>query len=141
MNIQSNLCKKHFFRSEPLMPSDLGGEVRIAHGVVVPVGDEGPGTVIELVNLPQGARLLPQSRIHFAAGQDADLKFKLGDAGKGDRYLGETTVGTETKSFDFSGICLEGYVLPKQTTITAVTSGATLIKDKKIVFDIFYVTY
>ena len=122
-----------------VLPVFLGGRVRYAHGEVVPGADAKEGTIVELVRLPKGARVLPISQIHFDAGQSAELTVKIGDARKADRYLDSVAPGAAVKSIVMGGNILADHILPEETTVVLTTDGADLAAGKKIVFDIYYV--
>ena len=122
-----------------LLPVVLGGRVRYAHGEVVVDAAAKAGTVIELVKLPKGARVLPISQIHFEAGQAVELTVKVGDGRKTDRYLEAVAPGTTASSITLNGNRFADYILPEETTLVLTTGGADLAAGKKMVFDVFYV--
>lgn len=118
----------------------VGGKVRLAIAKYTGVGTEAAASVINLVKLPKGARVLPISHIQFEAGQNADLGIKVGDddtAGVGaaaddNRYLVSSTVGASAVKVDFSASANVGaaavltpYKLGAEAWIQAVTEGQT----------------
>lgn len=139
MKIKSNLMEAQTGTAGKVMPTALGGRVRVASGTVVPAAAAPAGTVLELVKIPKDARILPASQIHFEAGQNSDLTVKVGDAAKSDRYLPVTTVGGGNKTLALDGGKFTDYILPGEMTVFATTGGAELAAGKKIVFDILYV--
>ena len=122
-----------------LRPTDLGGRVRVAHGSYIGLAGATAGSVIELARLPQGARVLPISQLHFEAGQDAALTVKVGDASDDDRYLSGATVGTAAVSILLAANALNDYLTPGEQVVTATIGGATFTVGKKMVFDLYYV--
>ena len=138
--IKSNLLESQTGNSgAKVLPVVLGGRVRYAHGEVAVNAAEKAGTVIELVKLPKGARVLPISQIHFEAGQKDKLTVKIGDGRKMDRYLDSVAPGVTVSSIALTGNKLADYILPEETTLLLTTGGADLAAGKKIVFDIYYV--
>ncbi len=123
-----------------LRTSELGGRVRVAHGTVTPEADYAADSVIELVRLPKGARILPESELHFAAGQEATATVKVGDSKNDARYLAAVAPGAEAKTLRLDADALNGYALPEEDVIRTTVGTAALKKGVKIVFDIFYVT-
>jgi hypothetical protein len=117
------------------MPVDYAGRVRIAHGFYTPTGKEVPGSAIGLVRLPKGARVLPISEIHFAAGQDPALTVKVGDAGNPARYFAGAAAGTKAMNANAMG----NYLTPGEEVVTLTTGGAAMAAGKEFVFDIYYV--
>lgn len=126
--IQTGLTSKN-------MPVDYAGRVRIAHGFYTPTGKETPGSVIGLVRLPKGARVLPISEIYFAAGQDPALTVKVGDAGNPARYFAGAAAGAKAMNANAMG----NYLTPGEEVVTLTTGGAVMAAGKDIVFDIYYV--
>ena len=102
--IKSNLLESQTGNSgAKVLPVVLGGRVRYAHGEVAVNAAEKAGTVIELVKLPKGARVLPISQIHFEAGQKDKLTVKIGDGRKTDRYLDSVAPGVRYVASIFCG--------------------------------------
>ena len=122
-----------------LSTTELGGRVRIAHGFIVPAAAGAAGDTVKLVRLPKGARILPQSQLHFEAGQSSALKVQVGDAADDDRYLAATTVGTAAASIDLAANAVRDTVTGAETDIVLKTSGAGLASGKVVAYDIFYV--
>ena len=138
--IKSNLLESQTGNSgAKVLPVVLGGRVRYAHGEVVVNTAEKAGTVLELVKLPKGARVLPLSQIHFEAGQAVELTVKVGDARKTDRYLESIAPGATARSIVLGGNKFADYILPEETTLALTADGAALAAGKRIVFDIYYV--
>lgn len=121
-----------------LAPSEIGGRVRIVHGGITPASAYAAGSIIELCRLPKGARILPQSQLHFEAGQDAALTVTVGDSGDADRYM-SATPGASAVSLELDKSVLASYVLADEDTIILTTGVKALTSGKKIYFDIFYV--
>lgn len=137
--IQSNVAAKQttIALNSKLGTTEFGGRVREIHGTVTTTNGAA-GTVIELARLPKGARLLPQSMIHFEAGQNASLTVKVGDALDDDRYFSGTP-GASATSKNLSANVLNDYVCPEETMLIATTGAQALTANKKITFDLFYV--
>lgn len=122
-----------------LLPTALGGRVRLIHGTVLPDEALEAGTVIELALLPKGARLLPISQLHFEAGQNASLTIKVGDASDDDRYFAAAAPGASAASITLGANAAGDYVTTDEVVLIATTGAAALTADKKIVFDLYYV--
>lgn len=122
-----------------LLPTSLGGRVRLVHGSFVPSEALAAGTVIELARLPKGARLLPISQLHFEAGQGATLTVKVGDSADDDRYLAAVVPGASAVSKALDANRLGDFIFPEEGTVFATTGAAALTAGKKIAFDLFYV--
>ena len=122
-----------------LKTTELGGRVRIAHGSLPVTSALASGSVIELVKLPKGARLLPMSQIHFEAGQSASLTVKVGDADDDDRYFAAATPGASATSITLNANRLNDYVTTGESMVKLTTGGASTTATKKITFDIMYV--
>ncbi len=136
---KSNVFFKQTEHAGKLSTTDLHGRVRIAHGTYTPDGSEAAGSVIGLVRLPKGARVLPMSAVHFAAGQSASLKVKAGDADNPARYLAEVAPGSAAVTKELAANATAEYLLPAESDVIITTGDAALVKDKVIVFDILYV--
>ena len=121
-----------------LITTDLGGRVRLAHGDLTIDSAYGSGTIIELAKLPAGARVLPQSQLHFEAGQNASLAVKVGDAADDDRYFAGT-VGSSAISISLNANRLNNYVTTKEDMVFVTTTAQALTANKKIAFDLLYV--
>lgn len=121
-----------------LNPTEFYGRVRVVHGSVTTTNGA-TGTIIELARLPKGSRLLPQSQVHFEAGQNASLTVKVGDALDDDRYFAAAAPGASAVSKNLAANVLNDYVCPEETMIFMTTGGAALTANKKITFDIFFV--
>lgn len=122
-----------------LVPAELGGRVRVARGVYAPAAADPAGTVIRLVRLPKGARLLSSSSLHFEAGQNASLTVKVGDEKNDARYFAAAAIGASKVSKNLDADALEGYVFEEEMFVTATTGAAALAVGKKIVFELLYV--
>ena len=137
---QSNIMVKQTgSNAGKLKTSEFGGRVRVVHGSIVPASAYAAGSVIELARLPQGARLLPMSQLHFEAGQGATMTVKVGDSADDDRYLAATAPGASACSVNLTGNRIADYVLPAEDVIKITTGTAALTANKKIFFDLFYV--
>ena len=138
---QSNVIEKQTgSNAGKLNPTELGGRVRIVHGSITPASAYAAGSVIELVRLPKGARVLPQSQLHFEAGQNASLTVKVGDGADDDRYLAAKAPGATACDVALNGNATGDYRLPAEDVVIRLTTGAqALTANKKISFDIFYV--
>lgn len=137
---KSNIMEKQTGSgNSKLSPADFGGRVRLAQGYVIPTSAYAAGTVLELVRLPKGARVLPNSQLHFEAGQNASMTIKVGDSSDADRYLAAKAPGASVATVALDGNRVGNYILPEEDVIIATTAGAALTANKKIFFDIFYV--
>jgi len=138
--IQSNVAAKQttIALDSKLGTTEFGGRVRLIHGVVTTTNGAA-GTIIELARLPKGARLLPQSQIHFEAGQNASLTVKVGDALDDDRYFAAAAPGASQTSKNLTANVLNDYVCPEETMVFMTTGAQALTANKKITFDLFYV--
>lgn len=121
-----------------LNPTEFYGRVRVVHGTVTTTNGAA-GTIVELARLPKGARVLPQSQIHFEAGQNASLTVKVGDTADDDRYFAAAAPGASVTSINLTGNRLGDFVTPEEGMVILTTGGAALTANKKIVFDIFFV--
>jgi len=122
-----------------LLTTDLGGRVRLVHGNITPASAYASGTIIELAKLPAGARVLPQSQIHFEAGQNASLTVKVGDADDDDRYFAAAAPGASATSINLTANRLGNYVTTKEGMVIMTTGAQALTANKKIAFDLLYV--
>lgn len=121
--------------SEKLLPTDIGGKLRIARAVYS--GTDAAGAVIELANLPKGARVLPYlSAVEVAAGQSSSLTIKVGTVADDDALLAAVAPGASYAVKPFTGSLL----LDNETKLVATTGGAALVSGKELVFLIAYVT-
>ena len=133
---QSNLIKTIANdTSAKLLPTDIGGKLRIARAVYS--GTDAAGAIIELANLPNGARVLPYlSALEVAAGQNSSLTVKVGTEADDDALLTAVTPGASYAVKPFNGSIL----LDAETKLIATTGGAALASGKELVFIIAYVT-
>lgn len=136
---KSNIFVKQTESAGKNLPVDFHGRVRLAHGTYVATGEETAGSVLGLVRLPVGARVLPTSVLHFESGQATALTCKVGDAENDARYLAASAPGSSAVSKELAANALNDYTLKAEQEIILTTAGATLAAGKKIVFDIFYV--
>ena len=136
---KSNVFFKQTEHAGKLSTTDLHGRVRIAHGSYTPDGTEAAGSVIGLVRLPKGARVLPMSAVHFAAGQNSGLSVKVGDKANDARYFAAASVGASAVTKTLAANAAKDFLLPDEEEVIMTTAGASLVKDKVIVFDILYV--
>ena len=136
---KSNVYTKQTETAGKNLPVDLHGRVRIAHGVYTGTGSETANSIIGLVRLPVGARVLPISVVSFEAGQASGLTVKVGDVADDDRYLASVAPGASAGSKQLAANAAGDYLLPAEQDIILTTGGAALTAGKKIVFDIFYV--
>ncbi len=120
------------------MPPDCGGRVRIAAGSYLPAGNEVAGTVINLAKLPKGARLLPSSKLYFAAGQNAALTVKVGDAAKSDRYFAAAAPGAAAAVVPLAANAHGNDVLAEEGFVF-ITTGAQTLTASAISFELYYV--
>jgi hypothetical protein len=119
------------------LPTEVGGRVRCAVGSVTP-GTEAAGTIINLVKLPKGARILPSSKLYLEAGQNANITIKVGDAADDDRYLAAVAMGTSaavvslarTAALGHTDLAAEGWIF--------ITTAVDALTAKYIAFEIFY---
>ncbi len=123
------------------VPQEVHGRVRVANGVVsgTVVGTGAAGTVINLVKLPKGARVLPSSKLYLEAGQNANVTIKVGDAADDDRYLAAVAMGAskvtvaldKTAAIGATNLADEGWIF--------ITTAVDALTAKYIAFEIFYV--
>ncbi len=138
--VQSNVAVSQTGVDVPkLVPSDLAGRVRIARGVYTPAQADAAGTVIQLVRLPRGSRILSTSRLIFEAGQSASMTVKVGDEKNDARYFAAASPGASLAVKNLEADALNGYVFEQEMFVIATTGGAALTANKKIAFEIFYV--
>ena len=125
-----------------LMPTDFDGTVYVVRGKFKATAAHASGTIIKLVRLPKGARILNSSKLFFEAGQNASLTVKVGDEADDDRYFAAATPGTSavTKSLE-ANVLADSYEFPKEQWVTLTTGGAALASGKKIAFEIFFTKY
>lgn len=123
--------------SNRLYPEQFGGRVRCARGKITP-GTEAAGTVINLVKLPKGARVLPLSSLFLEAGQTATLKIAVGDAASATRYYPATATGASAVTIPLAGAAAAPYALADDGWIFITTSVEALAA-KYIAFEILYV--
>ena len=119
--------------------TEFGGRVRVIHGGITPTSAYAAGTIIELARLPCGARVLPQSQIHFEAGQNASLTVKVGDSKDDDRYFVAAAPGANATSINLTGNRLGDYVTTEEGMVIMTTGAQALTANKKIMFDLFFV--
>lgn len=123
-----------------LKTTEFSGKVRAVHGTFVAAEAAAAGSVINLAVLPKGARLLPESKIYFAAGQNSSLAVTVGDSADSDRYATSVTVGAAAKTIALEANKLGSYVFPEEDVVKITTAGAALAVGKVIAFDLYYVT-
>ena len=100
------------------------------------------GTIIKLVRLPKGARILNSSKLFFEAGQSASLTVKIGDEADDDRYFAAATIGASATSKTLeANVFSDAYEFPKEQWVMLTTGGAALASGKKIAFEIFFTKY
>jgi hypothetical protein len=121
-------------------PNALGGRVRLIHGEFAGASGAAAGDVHNLCVVPAGARVLPISQLHFQAGQGATMTVKVGDKDDDDRYYAATAPGANATSVTLAANALGDKVYSEETTIILTVGTAALTANKKIVFDIYYVT-
>jgi hypothetical protein len=126
-------------QGEKLMPREFYGRVRVAAGTYTGKSTDAAGTVIRLARLPKGARLLPQSKVYFAAGQGATTTVKVGDEKDDDRYFAAAAPGASAVSKELDADALTGYVLTEEMYIILTTGVAALADDVLIGFVLFWV--
>ena len=137
---ESNVAAKQIENfAAKLKTTDLGGRVRIVHGSLPTSSSLASGSIFELVKLPKGSRLLPQSQIHFEAGQNASLTVKIGDADDDDRYFAAAAPGTSATSINLTGNRLNDFVTAGESMVILTTGGASTTANKAITFDLLYV--
>lgn len=125
--------------AQKLMPASFGGRVRIATGTYTGTGTDAAGTVIQLVRLPAGARVLPSSKLYLEAGQGAATTLKVGDEANDARYFAAAAVGASASVKALDANAQADYVLEKEMFLTATVGAAALTAGKKITFEVFYV--
>ena len=128
--------------NEKLMPTDFDGTVYVVRGKFKATAAHASGTIIKLVRLPKGARLLNSSKLFFEAGQSASLTVKVGDEADDDRYFAAAAPGASavTKSLE-ANVLADSYEFPKEQWVTLTTGGAALTSGKIIAFEIFFTKY
>jgi len=126
---------------DKMLPEQFGGRVRCARFTYTGVAaDDVSGTVLNLVKLPAGARVLPQSKIWFEAGQNAALTVQVGDADDDDRYLAATVPGASATSLELSGAVFSPSKLSAAGYISLTTGGDQALADGKMIAgEILYV--
>ena len=122
---------------DKMAPEQLGGRVRCARGKVTP-GTEAAGTIINLVKLPKGARVLPLSSLYLEAGQTATLKIQVGDAANTSRYYAATATGASAVTIPLAAAAAAPVPLAAEGWIFITTSVEALAA-KYIAFEILYV--
>ena len=128
--------------NEKLMPTDFGGTVYVVRGMFTAGAAHASGTIIKLVRLPKGARILNSSKLFFEAGQSASLTVKIGDESDDDRYFAAATIGASATSKTLeANVFSDAYEFPKEQWVTLTTGGAALASGKKIAFEIFFTKY
>lgn len=120
-----------------MYPCQFGGRVRCARFKITP-GTEAAGTIINLVHLPKGARVLPNSVIKLEAGQTATLQIKVGDAASDDRYYPLTATGASAKKIELDGAIAAPYVMAADGYIF-ITTAVEALAAKYIAGEIFWV--
>ena len=125
-----------------LMPTDFDGTVYVVRGKFKATAAHASGTIIKLVRLPKGARILNSSKLFFEAGQNASLTVKVGDEADDDRYFAAAAPGTSavTKSLE-ANVLADSYEFPKEQWVILTTGGAALTQNKIIAFEIFFTKY
>lgn len=120
------------------IPQEVGGRVRCATGKVTP-GTEAAGTIINLVKLPKGARVLPSSNLRIEAGQTATLQIKVGDAADDDRYLAAVATGASAATIELNRTAALGHTDLAAEGWIFITTSVEALAAKYIAFEIFYV--
>lgn len=123
--------------SEKMAGEQVGGRVRTARFKVTP-GTEAAGTIINLVKLPKGARVLPQSALYLEAGQTATLKIAVGDAANAARYYPATATGASAVTIPLAAQAAAPVALAAEGWIFITTSVEALAA-KYIAGEILYV--
>ena len=118
-------------------PQEVNARVRCANGTITP-GTEAAGTIINLVKLPKGARVLPSSKLYFAAGQNANITIKCGDSADDDRYFAAAAPGASAVTKDLNRNAASGYNLADEGWIF-LTTAVDALSAAAISFEIFYV--
>ncbi len=116
---------------------DINCRIRCAVGKVTP-GTEAPETVINLVKLPKGARILPSSKLYIKKGQNPAMTLKCGDVFNNVRYLTAVAPGANACEIALSGMDTTTYSLVAKSWIF-LTSGMAALSKAAISFEIFYV--
>lgn len=135
--LYSDVATKQNSDSTKTVPQEVGGRVRVAHGVITP-GTEAAGTIVNLVKLPQGARILPNSNLRIEAGQNANITIKVGDSADDDRYLAAVAMGASAATIALARNAATPYSLAAENWIL-ITSAVDAFTAKYIAFEIFYV--
>lgn len=131
--MNSNIAEKQYLDNQgKLLPSSLGGRVREAFGIYTAAAADAAGTIVRLVKLPKGARLLPQSMVFLSAG-DNEPKIKLGDEKDNDRYIAEATPS------GWMHPAQADYVFEEEMAVIVTTTTAALTIGQKLTFSLFYV--
>lgn len=136
-DLYTDIATKQASESTKTVPQEVGGRVRCAHGTVTP-GTEAAGTKIYLAKLPKGARVLPSSKLHVAAGQGGTLTLKCGDAADDDRYLVAVAPGASAVTLALDANVHTPYSLADEGWIF-LTSGVAALAAAAITCEIFYV--
>lgn len=137
--VDSTVAAVQYGTGSKLMPKDFYGRVRVVAGTYTGKAADAAGTVIRLARLPKGARLLPQSKVYFEAGQDATLTVKVGDSKDDDRYFAAAAPGASAVSKELDRDALTGYALAEEMDIIMTTGVEALTADAKIGFVLLWV--
>lgn len=125
-----------------LMPTDFGGTVYVVRGKFKPTSALAAGTVVNLVRLPKGTRILNSSKLFFEAGQNASLTVKVGDEADDDRYFAAAAPGASATSKTLeANVFSDAYEFPKEQWVTMTTGAQALTANKTIAFEIFFTKY
>lgn len=135
--ISTDVATKQISDNTKCSPQEVGGRVRVAQGVISP-GTGAAGTIINLVKLPKGARVLPTSKMYFAASQNSDTTFKVGDSVSDNRYFVAAAPGASAVTKDLDAAKLAPYSLASEGWIFA-TTAVNALTDNLIGFTIFWV--
>ena len=125
-----------------LMPTDYSGTVYVVRGKFKAASALASGTIVNLVRLPKGTRILNSSKLFFEAGQNASLTVKVGDEADDDRYFAAAAPGASATSKTLeANVFSDAYEFPKEQWVKLTTGGAALTSDKIIAFEIFFTKY
>ena len=120
----------------------VSGKVRLAHGkYTAPDGNVSAGSTINLVKLPKGARVLPNSIIYVEGGQNAGLGVRVGDddsTSDDDRYLAASTPGSSETTLSLAKAALAPHQLESECWIQVKTENQALTADKSLAAYIYY---
>lgn len=138
--LYTDVATKQNSASTKTVPQEIGGRVRTANGVIAgaDVGTGAAGTIINLVKLPQGARILPSSNLRIEAGQNANITIKVGDSADDDRYLAAVAMGASAAVISLARNAATPYNLAAESWIF-ITTAVDALTAKYIAFDIQYV--